>query len=196
MWKQKISDFMKSFQHSAWGVSHSARVFDLSIKLAKLMNQNIDQDALFAAAYLHDIGAFQPYKKKNVDHIISSIENCESILTKVEFPLDKIPLVKKIIKGHMYYAKPSEEIETIVFHDADTLDFMGLIGITRILSIVGKDDWTPNLKSAIKVIKNFQKQLYSKLITDQACKIGKERQFEMEAYLNKLANETNNFEFL
>jgi uncharacterized protein len=196
MWKQKLSDFMKSFQHPAWGISHSARVFDLSIKIAKSMNINVDQDILFAAAYIHDIGAFEPYKKKNIDHAITSIEHCEVILNNMEFPSDKLPLVKKIIKGHMFYAKPSEEFETILFHDADTLDFMGIIGITRILSIVGIDEWTPDLNSAIKLIKNFQNILSQKLLTDEARKIGKERQIEMENFLTTLANETNNFEFI
>jgi hypothetical protein len=35
----------------------------------------------------------------------------------------------------------------VIFHDADTLDFMGAIGVTRLLSIVGLDDWTPGLET-------------------------------------------------
>jgi len=91
----------------------------------------------------------------------------------------------------MFYSKLGESIESKIFHDADTLDFLGIIGITRILSIVGKEDWTPNLKSAVDLIEKFSKDLPQNLYTDPAKEMGKSRQKEMLEYLDKLGNETN-----
>ena len=194
MWKEKLLEIVKDFKHPAWGFSHFTRVFELSLELAKAEQFEIDSDALYAAAYLHDIGAFEPYSQKGKDHSDVAIENCDKILNSINFPIDKNQLVKDMIKSHMFYATPVNSLESKIFHDADTLDFMGTIGITRILSIVGKEDWTPDIESAIKLIKKFSVELPSSLVTNVAQKIGKIRKKEMEEFLKKLANQTNNFE--
>ncbi|MFX1329220.1 MAG: HD domain-containing protein [Promethearchaeota archaeon] len=192
MWKDKILDLVKDFEHPAWGFSHFTRIHELSLKLAKEQSLVVDYDSLYAAAYLHDIGAFKPYSQKGRDHSDVAIEICDEILASTDFPLDKIPLVKEIIKSHMFYAEVGGNIESKIFHDADTLDFLGVIGITRLLSIVGIADWTPNLKSAIDLIEKFSKDLPHKLHTELAKEMGKYRQKEMRKFLVKLKNETNN----
>lgn len=189
MWKNNIINFAKKFNHPAWGFSHFNRVYGLCKEISKDYI-DVDMDSLFAAAYLHDIGAFEPYKKNDIDHTDSSIEVVASILKDADFPEEKIKLVQEIIKGHMFYAEPGATIESIIFHDADTLDFMGIIGITRILSIVGLDNWAPDLKSAIKLIQKFSDELIFKLKTEKAKELGKKRKSEMELYLKLLSDET------
>lgn len=196
MWKNKILDLVKDFKHPAWGFSHFSRIYELSLELAKTLQFEINKDALFAAAYLHDIGAFNPYRQKDKDHSDVAIENCNEILGSTDFPSEKIPLVKDIIKSHMFYAKPKDNIESKIFHDADTLDFMGSIGIARILSIVGKEDWTPDLQSAIKLIERFSKELPQSIVTENAKEIGKVRKKEMEEFLKNLANQTKQYDLI
>ncbi|MFW9951153.1 MAG: HD domain-containing protein, partial [Candidatus Thorarchaeota archaeon] len=142
---------------------------------------------------LHDIGAFDPYNRKGEDHSEVAVKESEKILKSIAFPEEKIPLVKDIIKSHMFYSKPSEHVESIIFHDADTLDFLGIIGITRLLAIVGKEDWTPDLNSAVKLIQKFHNELPPKLVTMEAKKICEKRQSEMEYFLENLSQQTNNF---
>jgi len=196
MWKQKIVSFANRFQHPAWGPSHYERVYKMALLLGRQQSESIDEEALFAAAYLHDMGAFEPYKQTGVDHAERSVQVVEPVLISSGFPAGKVPLVKEIISGHMFYAQPANSLEAIIFHDADTLDFMGIIGVTRLLSIVGLDDWTPDLKSAIALIEHFSKDLADKLITPEAKSIGKARQAEMVAYLDALSQETSNFRVL
>jgi len=196
VWKQELLAFTEKLQHPAWGISHFQRIFELSLQLAKEQNIDVDQDALFAAAYLHDIGAFEPYRQPEIDHAERSIQLVEEILTPMGFPSEKIPLVKDIIQGHMFYENPSTRKESVIFHDADVLDFMGTIGVTRLLSIVGISDWAPDLRSAIERIQQFIKTLPEKLHTPQARQIGKIRQKEMETYLETLSKETRNLQVL
>jgi len=196
MWKQKLLEITKNFKHPAWGISHFKRVYDLTLELANAQQVNIDEEAIFAAAYLHDIGAFEPYRQEGKDHSDVAIQNCDQILNSIEFPSKKIPLVKEIIKSHMFNAKVGESIESKIFHDADTLDFLGIIGITRLLSIVGKEDWTPNLKSSINLIEKFCKELPQNLHTEKAKEIGIIRQKEMIEYLDTLGKETNNLDLI
>ena len=196
MWKSKLLEFVKHFTHPAWGTTHFQRVYELAIVLVEKQNLDVDRDSLFAAAYLHDIGAFEPYRQEGKDHSEVAIENCSEILLSIGFPEDKIDLVKDIIKSHMFYAKPSNIKESIIFHDADTLDFMGTIGISRILAIVGKEDWTPDLKSAIFLIQKFYDELPLQLYTTTAKEICNERMSEMKDFLTKLSQQTNNFELI
>lgn len=193
MWKQKLLDLTKKFEHPAWGFSHFKRIYELALEIAITQQLDIDEDALYAAAYLHDIGAFKPYNQKGKDHSDVAIENCDDILKSIEFPKEKIALVKDMIKSHMFYVKPEENIESKIFHDADTLDFMGAIGIARILSIVGVEDWTPDLRSAIKLIEKFSIDLPLSLVTKKAQEIGQIRKKEMENFLKNLANQTNQY---
>jgi hypothetical protein len=58
---------------------------------------------------------------------------------------------------------------------------------------VGIEDWTPDLKSAIKLIQKFYNELPSKLITLEAKKICEKRKSEMEDFLENLSQQTDNF---
>ena len=127
MWKEKLIEIVKDFEHPAWGLSHFTRVFELSLELAKVQQVNVDDEALYAAAYLHDIGAFEPYRQESKVHSDIAVENCDEILNSIEFPSEKIPLVKEIIKSNMFYAKLGVSIESKIFYDAILLIFWGLL---------------------------------------------------------------------
>jgi uncharacterized protein len=196
MWKQQLLEFSKQFKHPAWGINHYKRVYELSMELAKQQAIKIDEDVLFAASMLHDIGAFEKYAKKGVEHDVRSVEVVEEVVIPMGFPKEKIELLKDTMSTHMFYEEPSFQEEPKVFHDADTLDFMGYIGVTRLLSIVGLDDWTPDLKTAIELIAQFSDELYDRLITPLAKEIWKERQKEMKKFLSMLEKETKELELL
>ena len=112
MWKEKLLEIVKDFKHTAWGFSHFTRIFELSLELAKAEQFEIDSDALYAAAYLHDIGAFEPYSQKGKDHSDVAIENCDKILKSINFPVDKNQLVSLNISrlGGQYKERLASDI--------------------------------------------------------------------------------------
>jgi HD superfamily phosphodiesterase len=91
----------------------------------------------------------------------------------------------------MFDQRPGCQLEAVLFHDADTLDFMGTIGITRMISIVGLDDWTPTLPKAIDLIERFSLELPDRLITSEAREVGRVRRAEMESFLAALRQQTS-----
>ncbi len=196
MWKNHLLEKVKEFKHPAWGISHFERVYALSLELAEKEGLELNEDALFAAAYLHDIGAFPPYKMEGTDHAEISTIHYSGLLHEIGFPKESISLVGEIIKGHMFYSKPTHTPESRIFHDADTLDFMGTIGIARILSIVGIDDWTPDLKAAIALIEKFTKDLPRSLHYSSSKIMGKERLFEMHLFLESFYKETGGGKYI
>jgi len=181
LWKKAVYTFSQDhFQHSAWGVSHYERVYLLSLEIAESEKMELDTDVLFAAALLHDMGAFEPFRQAGVDHARRSVQVVDEVLKKAGFPMEKLAAVQDAIRGHSYYDKPSDRPESIVLHDADTLDFLGAMGIIRIISITGRGSWASDLPTALKTLKGFQEDLPDNLITQTAQKIGKERLQEMK----------------
>jgi uncharacterized protein len=196
MWKEHLREFVDSFKHPAWGLSHSMRVYEMALRLAQEQGAALDEDALLAAAYLHDIGALGDYRQPNMDHAERSVQVVGDILAATDYPPDKVPLVKDIILGHTFQARPTSPLEAVLFHDADILDFMGYIVVTRLLSLVGKHDWAPDPPSAVSQIRRFSREMPPLLLTPQAQSIGQSRLAEMESYLSGLATETDNLRTL
>jgi len=197
MWREYLLVFAEEkFEHPAWGFNHCNRVYNMAMNIAAAENLRVDEESIYGAAYIHDIGAFNPYKKPEVDHAERSGQLCDEVLNNIKFPESKIKLVREIVEHHMFYAEPGPSSEAVIFRDSDILDFMGIIGITRILSIVGIDDWTPDLASAIDLIRKFSAELCDQLITSEAWRIGNMRKIEMEDYLELLSLQTDGFEYL
>src|SRR5271157_4130279 len=189
MWQEKLTFVVgRTCIHPAWGMPHFARVYETAQQLTAAENHPADDDVLLAAGYLHDIGAFEPYRLEGVDHAEQSAVACEEILGAIGFPSEKISLVQDAIRGHMFYSQPADEWEAIVLHDADTLDFLGMVGIMRIFAIVGRDDWAPDLPSAVRRIQKFMQDLPGALHTETAREWGEQRKGEMEEFLRKLAD--------
>lgn len=190
-WKKSIYQYAETnVKHSAWGLAHSERDYQISIDLAERENIIVDRDVIFAAAFLHDLGAIDPFKDKNIEHSIRSVELVEPILAESGFPMQKWPQVKAAILGHMYYAERPTENEAIVFHDADTLDFLGVIGITRLVSITERHRWAESLAGAFATLQQFKNEFPSKLVTESARQIAAQRIQEIEQFEIKLQQET------
>ncbi len=73
---------------------------------------------------------------------------------------------------------------------------MGYIGVTRILSIAGKEGWTPDVHSAVALLQRFTQQMPPLLVTPAAQHIGAARLVEMNAYLDGLLAQTADLDLL
>jgi uncharacterized protein len=190
-WKESVFRFAtEKLQHSAWGVSHSERDYLLASRLAAESKLTIDTDVLFAAAFLHDVGAFDAFRKDGVDHTDRAAELVPDILATAGFPAAKIPAVQDAVRNHMYYRTAAGGPEAIVLHDADTLDFLGNIGIARIISLTTRHRWATDLATAAKTLDGFNTDLPPKLMTNAAKKLAPARVAESKAFLESLKAET------
>src|SRR5262245_9972372 len=89
-WRATVSDFAKShFRHPAWGYSHSVRDYALARELAAADHVTLDDDVLFAAAYLHDMAAFAPWANDK-DHADEAARIVDTVLQGTGFPMAKI----------------------------------------------------------------------------------------------------------
>ena len=173
--------------HPAWGWRHSERDFLVARQVAREESLAIDEDVLFAAAFLHDSGAIPPFAKEGVDHAIRSAELAEPLLRGAGFPMAKFPAVKAAIIGHMFDKEPGPSPEAIALHDADALDFLGATGIARRLAVTGT---ATDMDSALARLQQAYDQIPSRLVTASAKRMSIPRLVAMKAFFDQLKRES------
>ena len=193
-WKQAIFKLAtEKLQHTAWGVQHYERDYLVAARLAAAEKMTIDTDVLFAAAFLHDVAAFDDWRKQGVDHTDRAAEVLPEMLTSFGFPAAKIEAVQEAARNHMYYSTGAKRPEAIVLRDADTLDFLGAIGVARIVSLTTRQKgWAADLPTAVKTLEGFSNDLPAKVTTATAKKMAATRATEMKTFLETLKSETEN----
>ncbi len=197
--RQEIGKLLLEIVKPDYKHAHLKRVYQMAKHLDA--NSACDDDILFSSSMLHDIGTypkFRPSKTEELeewDHVSFACDFAANYLNNIGFVNKKIPLVVKVIKEHTLASKP-ESTEAIVVRDADLLDFLGSIGIARILIRVGTDTRTPDIKSAISWIEKNLKTIPESLITARAKQIASKRKNEMVRFLDLLKEETENLDLI
>jgi uncharacterized protein len=111
------------------------------------------------------------------------------VLRDAGFPAAKIPAVQAAERAHMYYRDPGTSPESIVLHDADSLDFLGAIGAARMLSLAGEK--APSFTPAVAALRSFIKDIPAALRTRTGRAMGRVRVAELKTFLDRLEAETD-----
>jgi uncharacterized protein len=188
-WKVTVYELaQKTFIHPAWGWQHSERNYDLALRLAQDDGLRIDRDVLFAAAFLHDMAAFKPCENAKIEHGDCAALQSPSILQDAGFPMEKIAAVQAAERAHMYYRDPGNAPEAIVLHDADSLDFLGDIGIARMIALTGSK--AASFEPAITQLRTLLKDVPPHLVTKAARRLSTQRAQELRAFLESITKQT------
>lgn len=196
-WRAAVRAFAEAhLQHTAWGPAHARRDYETTLMLARAEGVTVDDDALYAAAYLHDMGGIPPYALPGVDHGDRSIQLVDTVLRDAGFPMEKAALVKEIIDHHQYYRAPDTLAVAVLFRDADILDFLGAIDVARILSLTTREKFTPDLAHAVTVIRQNMLEMPARLQSATAKREAQHRVQEMQRFLDALSTETDSLRIL
>jgi HD superfamily phosphodiesterase len=188
-WRADVHRFVEAnLKHPAWGLSHSVRNYELAKELAAADQVTLDDDVLYAAAYLHDVAAFAPFRSSFVDHQDEAARLVESLLAGTGFPMAKIEGVQRAIRMHMYERDPVGP-EAIYLHDADALDWLGAIGVARVF---GLGDGPAAAKRLEETLTTVAPRIVSKAGQARA----PQRVRELEEFLRDLRTETANLDSL
>lgn len=191
-WHQKVQEFAaEHFKHPAWGYSHAIRDYRLARELAQSDHVQLDDDVLFAAAYLHDMGMFAPWRNPGRDHADVAADTVASMLKGTGFPMEKIAKVQSAIRTHMYDRVP-QGAEALYLHDADALDWLGAIGAARILALIDANGGKPQGPGVIPMLNSNLAEVPSHVLSPAGRARVPERQAELEQFLRILRNETDN----
>jgi HD superfamily phosphodiesterase len=189
-WRASVRHFAEgNLKHPAWGASHSTRNYELAKELAAADQVTLDDDVLYAAAYLHDVAAFAPYRKAGVDHQDEAARIVESLLAGTGFPMSKIEAVRGAIRTHMFERDPAGP-EAIYLHDADALDWLGAIGVARIFALVDSNGGSPDGPTIVKRLESNLANVPSRIVSKAGKARAPQRVRELEEFLRNLRAES------
>jgi uncharacterized protein len=150
---------------------HQPRLYALTREVGE--GQSYDDDVVYAAAWLHDLGVFvghrpeEPEALARWDHVRYTTDRAPALLGQVGFPERKVAAVVEAIRTHQPHDDPAS-IEGMVLRDADILEQLGAIGIMRMLAKVGRDTRFPNFTAAVAALQKSLERLPSELRLDRA----------------------------
>ena len=192
-WRATVEAFAREhLKHPAWGFSHSVRDYELARALAAEDHVALDDDVLYAAAFLHDIAAFAPYEKPGVDHADEAARIVNGLLAGTGFPMGKVEAVRGAIRTHMFDRKPAGP-EALYLHDADALDWLGAIGVARIFALVDPKGGEPDGPAALKMLKDNLQDVPPGILSSAGRARAVPRQKELEGFLRSLGEESGGF---
>ncbi|MGA2840881.1 MAG: HD domain-containing protein [Steroidobacteraceae bacterium] len=196
-WHATVRQFAKKhFKNPAWGYSHSERDYALARSLAASDHVTLDEDVLFAAAYLHDIAAFAPWGgDEPPDHSDVGADVVGTILKDTGFPMSKLDAVRAAIRTHMYYREPVGP-EAIYLHDADALDWLGAIGVERIIALADPKGGDPDGPKVVKMLQDNLDQVPQRVVSPAGQAMVGQRKSELVEFLKELKSESADFRTL
>lgn len=195
-WHSVVRDLaVQHFKNPAWGYSHSQRDYALARELAAADHVTLDDDVLFAAAYLHDMAAFPPWENEKLDHSDVAADIVHTILKGTGFPVAKIDAVRGAIRTHMFYRDPSGP-EALYLHDADALDWLGAIGVARVLALVDPNGGDPNGPKAVAMLDDNLDKVPARVLSPAGRARLPQRKAELEQFLKNLRQESENLRTL
>jgi hypothetical protein len=195
-WRASIQVFAKThFKNPAWGHSHSVRDYGLARLLAAADHVELDDDVLFAAAYLHDMAAFKPWEDEKADHADVAADLVASTLRDTGFPMGKIEAVRAAIRTHMFDREPAGA-ESIYLHDADALDWLGAIGVARVMALVDPNGADPTGPAMVKMLEENLAGVPARVLSPAGRALMPQRREELQRFLADLRRESDDLRSL
>lgn len=153
-----------------------------------------DDDVVYAAAWLHDLGVFvghrpeDPELLRDWDHVAYTTGKAPDLLVSMGFPKEKIPAVLDVIRTHQPQDEP-QTIESVLVRDADILEQLGAIGILRTASKLGSDNRFRLFADAEKSLRRALIELPAKIRLEATRRLAAPRIAVLEQFLSALEAE-------
>lgn len=183
--------------HPVWGYAHCLRVNAMAEEIAHDESVGHDSEILRLASLLHDIGLYKAYNLREApDHAERSAVVASRILHDGDFPPQAMRIVVEAIRCHPPGASPASSMEAGLLKDAIALDYLGNIGVSRIMAMVGSEEGVPDLPTAVRHAESLRRSLPDLLLFESSRLIARERVIEMDDFLSGLRHSTDGLRLL
>ena len=151
--RQAIADYIAEHAKPREKFGHQPRLYGLTLQVGK--GHNYDDDIVYAAAWLHDLGVFTGHRPEDLqelqgwDNTAYAMEQTPDLLVGFGFPGEKVHSVVETIRTHQPSKQPTS-IEGTILRDADILEQLGAIGIMRTVCKIGRDTRFPDFSAAVQ----------------------------------------------
>jgi uncharacterized protein len=177
--------------HPVWGYAHCLRVNALASEIGREEGVSFDEEILRLASLLHDIGLYKAYNLREApDHAERSATVAGRILRDGDFLPQATRVVVEAIRCHPPGASPASSMEAGLLKDAVALDYLGAVGLSRILAMVGSEEGVPDIPSAVRHAESLRRSLPDLLLFETSRAVADERVIEMDDFLSNLRRST------
>ncbi len=203
-WQKQFKNFIEQRMRldAAHDIAHIERVVSTGIALA--ISEDADLNVVIPACWLHDcVNVPKDSPQRSVSSKLSA-KRANQFLMQINYPRRYFSDIEHAISAHSYSANiPTTTVEARVVQDADRLDALGAVGLSRCLMLApsfGSQLYHPSDPFAKKRGLNDKKfcidHFYIKLkglvdtMKTQAGHLEAQRRWNfMQSYLDQLANE-------
>lgn len=170
-WRDAVVAYIRAEALPVDKFGHMPRLYALACRVGEGLS--FDEDVVFAAAWMHDLGVFAGHRPQDPDqlahwdHVPYTIARGRELLAGWGFPAEKLDRVAEAIRTHQPQDEPVE-LEAVILRDADILEQLGAIGALRALVKVGRDSRYATYSAVVPVLEKAVATLPGRLRTASA----------------------------
>ena len=191
--RQAIRDYIAREARPVEKFGHQPRLY----ALAQVgTGHEYDDDVLFAAVWLRDLGVFIGHRPEDPDRLARwdnaayAAERAPSLLKEMHFPSEKVNAVVEAIRAHQPASHPAA-IEGVILRDADILEQLGAIGIMRTVCKIGRDTRFSTFTAAAESLRTALATLPAQIRLDTTRALAQPKIALMQVFLASLENESH-----
>ncbi len=190
--RQAIRDYIAREARPVDKFGHQPRLYALACRVGE--GHGYDDDVLFAAAWLHDLGVFIGHRPEDPealarwDNVAYAMERVPPLLREAKFPPEKVDAAVEAIRTHQPAGQPGA-IEGVILRDADILEQLGAVGILRTVCKIGRDTRFPTFSDAVESLRKACVALPSQIRLDTARVLAREKIEVLQAFLAAIDRE-------
>lgn len=192
LWRQRLSEYLQKQANPPHKYGHQPRLYALTQRIVEISSGlQVNDDVLFAAAFLHDLGVFVGHRPENRDqlarwdHVQYACEHAPALLQRIGFPAEHIPAVLRCIREHQPHNEPQTP-ESTVLRDADILEQLGAVAVLRTASKLGSDTRFAFFADARRSLQHALETLPSQIRLPASRQLAQPRIEALRAFLQAL----------
>jgi uncharacterized protein len=191
-WRESVITYIRAEAQPVDKFGHQPRLYALATAIGRGMEY--DDDVLFAAAWMHDLGVFlghrpqDPAELSNWNHVPYTIERSRELLAGWGFPMEKLEAVAEAIRTHQPKDDPATMAATLL-RDADMLEQLGAIGAMRTVVKIGRDTRYPTFSSIVPVLTYAVNHLPGKMRLTQSRSLAEPRVKMLRSFIAAIEQE-------
>lgn len=172
---------------------HQPRLYALTRTIGEGLDY--DDDVLFAAAWLHDLGVFVGHRPEDPaalaqwDHVRYACQRVPQILRDAGFPEEKTPAVLAAIREHQPHNTPTS-MEATILRDADILEQLGAVGALRTVCKIGRDTRFVSFTDAVAALRTGLDTLPGKICLECTKRLAEPRIAALKSFLDAVESES------
>jgi uncharacterized protein len=171
-YRDSIAAFIRREAKPVEKFSHQPRLYKLAQRVGAGLDY--DDDVLFSAAWLHDIGVFVGHRPEETatlaswNNVTYAVEKAPALLREFGFPEQKIPTVLAAIEHHQPSGRPTS-IEGVILRDADILEQLGAVAVLRTVCKIGRDTRFSTFADAVRSLRQAFEMLPPQIALPTTC---------------------------